>query len=172
VDQECTFDACGGDPVGTWTMAGTCIEVEGNPFGDFCTDPDLSFEMSIDASGTVTINGDQSYALDLTMDMRQDLYIPGACLKGLPSCESMDNEDEDGSMACTGDPSVGCTCVFALSTTDTETGSWSASGGTLTFDEASDGDEPDDLDFCVDGDTLLVGGPSDDIGYFSYELTR
>jgi hypothetical protein len=151
---DCTFEACGGDPVGTWTVAESCVE-----FGDFenpfCPEWTINtFDFAL--SGTLTIADDDTYTSNFTNTVTFSYTLPASCLPpGLTSCEEL--EDEDSDETCTGDVSEACTCSGTDVDSVSDSGTWATSGNTLTLD----GD--DALEYCVDGDVLKVRDSDDDV---------
>jgi len=144
-----SFSACGGDPVGVWSITGYCID------GDFevpsC--PTATADFNLNQSGTVTVNGDDTYVTDTVTTGAIVAHIPGDCFTGIPvaSCSDLDDEDQ----TCTGDIASSCDCTSTIDDTDTETGTWVANGSTITLTPDGAGD-PDMLDFCVDGNRMTV----------------
>jgi hypothetical protein len=111
-------------------------------------------------SGTVTFNADQTYALSLTQTGTVKVNVPAACLMqgGITlTCDqvaqvlqaNLGSTSEFKSVTCTG--TKGCSCVFGVSFTNDQSGTWAIADKTLTFN-ASGGTAADG--FCVQGNEL------------------
>jgi hypothetical protein len=178
VTGDCSFNKCGGDIEGTWSLTGLCADVPGglDPFDGKC--PEAVADVNVDASGTITFNGDGTLTKNFTTQVIATLTVPSSCLETLhgtlpASCDELNEEDEDSSTVCTGDPTESCTCVETGSPeTDTDPGDYSTTpSGDLTIGDV-DSTEPDDQAFCVKGDELRVQGTSDDGVTITYIATR
>lgn len=143
----CDTAACGGDPVGVWTVVDSCFE--GELTIEQC--PDLIVKsVDVDQTGTVTIDADMSYTLDLTVSGTASVTFPASCFGGLiTDCAQL---NDDGT-TCTGDASAECDCDITLDEVTDETGTWSTTGNQITLD---DGTEPEVSDYCVQGDRAVV----------------
>src|SRR6185436_14209979 len=73
---------CGGNAVGTWTVASACLAVAGNldvsGFGLGC--PTVTVTGSLQVSGTWTANADGTYADNTTTTGDEQLTVPAECL--------------------------------------------------------------------------------------------
>ena len=143
---DCSFAACGGDPVGEWDVS-FCLDDE--PLeDDDC--PDARFDVSVDIDGSWSFRDDMTHEAMVTTTLSMDATIPQSCQQGRP-CE------EDEECVTEGDS---CRCRFTLEDPDTVSGTWTASGTSLTF-ESEDGDAS--TPYCVDGDVMkmpmVVEGP-------------
>ena len=145
---SCGTEPCGGDPVGVWTVQESCFD------GDFTVEqcPELVVN-SFDASqtGTVTVNDDMSYSLDLEVTGSASVTFPASCFGGLlTDCAQL---NDDGT-TCTGDAQTECDCELTLDEVIDESGTWSVSGNQITLDDGTN--EPETSDFCVSGDSASV----------------
>jgi hypothetical protein len=157
---DCTFEACGGDPVGTWTMAQTCTDFDEEALKDPSC-PEMTIDnVEFDMTGTITISDDNTYMTNITQNIVFAFTVPASCLTGATSCSQLDA----GSRTCTGDPSDSCSCTSMDTDTATGTGTWEVNGNTFSTDGY-------DQEFCVDGDVLKILD-SDDIGDLLFVLTR
>ena len=152
----CTgFTACGGDPTGTWTVTGFCDNDVGGQEFEEC--PAATVDLDFTQTGTVTLNSDSSYQFSINTDGVGTLTIPGSCLTGITECSIFDDDE----LLCTGDPASACTCQSEINEVDMDTGTWAVSGTTITLTDQSE--QSDDLEFCVDGNTLTVRDAEDDV---------
>jgi hypothetical protein len=187
------FDACGGDLVGTWEYSGACLTLpsdfggsnpdDQDPFA-MCTDKP-QFAATVDLTGTTTFNSDGTYSLDQTLNISSQLTIPASCVDTLTmgmldtamACDQilMGTIDADGNcVGAAGDPEMKM---------NTGSGTWSADGGKLTIEDTSPPDggvvdagapkTPDDVSYCVTGDSVVVVSKNADEGFvIQYTATR
>jgi hypothetical protein len=139
-DVDCSFDACGGDPIGAWTIDGACAPSTG--VGDQC--PGATVVQSVSYSGSWSFDADMTYAVDgQTLSSVQGSF-PRSCLGQVARCEDL----ADDGLTCrtSGDR---CECS-SLETEPFEiAGTWTASGSELTLDGSS-------WSYCQDGDSLKL----------------
>jgi len=186
------FDACGGDLVGTWEYTAACITLppdalsgssDQNPFA-MCTDPP-QFSATVDLAGSTTFDADGTYTLEQNVTISSDLLVPASCVDTLTmgmldtamACDQIlsGTIDADGNcVGAAGDPSTSM---------NTGSGTWSAEGGKLTIEDTSPPDggvadagppsTPDDVSYCVTGDTVVVVVKNSDEGFtMQYTATR
>ncbi len=155
-----SFSPCGGDPIGSWSLAGFCI-VDNDVSFDEC--PGATVDNNDSRSGSVQLNSDNSYQVDVTNNSQFTISVPGNCLTEANDCSSVGQEDE--SLVCSGDPASSCTCTSEDITVDMTTGTWAVSDNTITL---TNEDGTDTLEFCVEGNTLTL---RDDEGLVT-RLTR
>jgi hypothetical protein len=144
---DCSFEACGGDPVGEWDVT-FCLDDE-PIFPDNC--PTANIERSVEIGGTITLRQDMTYDLMLQTTLSVDATIPQSCQEEGRACE------EDEECVTEGDH---CRCQFTIEDADEGGGTWSSSGTSLTFENEFDTFY---AEYCVDGDlmkiTYAVSGP-------------
>lgn len=122
IDASCdNVTACGGDILGTWAVAGSCIEISGmtdmTGFGLGCTEAPVMGELEI--GGTFTANADGTVADNTTTTGQMVIELSYECLDvsgtvttcdrvgaplsaiGFESVECLDNEETEG-CTCTG----------------------------------------------------------------------
>ena len=92
----CTeVEACGGDVIGTWVIAESCVnmddEDEGMSEDDMC--PGMTMDRGMQASGQLTFNDDGTYAAVLSMEMFVEMSVPGSCFQDMPGGEEMTCRD-------------------------------------------------------------------------------
>ena len=158
---ECGTAACGGDPVGTWTIADVCVTGGDFVAPDEC--PEATGSNAFELSGTITFNDDETYEANVTSLVTGDFTIPASCLEGLPitSCADLE-QDED--TTCEGTPDTECSCSFTIENVDTDPGTWSTTGNQLDLDGEGAGD------YCVDGDAMSLHAPDDPDSDFGLEI--
>ncbi len=152
---------CGGDIVGDWTIAESCLTfaVE-SPVAD-C--PSATIQTSgFDLTGTVSYRSDLTYSTVLTVGGSFSLTLPSSCLtfEGITlTCAQVDQavkqamvQDPDPtiqSVSCAGGGS--CVCTFQLTPTpQTSAGTYTTSGTQVVEDGTSVSD------YCVQGSKLHV----------------
>jgi hypothetical protein len=145
------FSACGGDPVGNWTIQGICLDPDSDPI-PACDGEQVS--ANITQSGTVMVTSD-GYTTSVTTQGTVTVTVPGSCLTGLTSCDQLSSPDQ----TCSGDVSSSCSCRSDVDEMSSETGTYTTSGGVLTL--MPSGGTTETLEYCVNGDTFRVrDGPS------------
>jgi hypothetical protein len=149
-EGECGFAACGGDPIGDWSIVDSCVTYDTTPPDDCPTaevsfsDPDLSGTMSILEGGTYQMSTSMSF--DLTID------FPTSCLGGM-SCDLVEQNLVASFPGATCRTSgVGCACTTPFDETTDETGTWEVDGDTVRVTD--DGGDPTDLEFCASSGSL------------------
>ncbi|HEX2879881.1 MAG TPA: hypothetical protein VHO25_10155, partial [Polyangiaceae bacterium] len=157
----CDFEACsGGDIVGTWDIAGACIDFA-NPFEDLCADS--TFEADTEFTGSITFKADGTFSSTLSTGGNLHVVLPASCLTELTggqtvSCTELglfdSDEDGGGSGTCTGDSATGCDCTGPIEAkTEENSGTYTHEGTSFT---TTDEDSSDTSSACVNGDTLKV----------------
>lgn len=149
---------CGGSLVGTWTITSSCESVSNFTFGAECPGATLD-ESQVTSSGTMTFNADMTVTSSLSVSGTRRFSLPLACgeAAAVGSC------DEYASLivpappeATTTCPTVGsacnCTMVYAVPTTSSGAGTYSAAGNLVTL--ISPAGDPVDFGYCVQGNTL------------------
>jgi hypothetical protein len=158
--------ACGGDPTGSWTLDGVCVD--SSLSAAHLEDCDAKSDASgLEASGTLDFHADGTFVRTMTGKGRsRSIYPPGCSFLegGTLTCEglddllkrSVDRVDSDYESAGCAVVGESCVCDMVMSeTTRTETGTWTASGAALTI--ARDGRNPRSEAFCVHGSSLTLG---------------
>ena len=128
-DIDCSFEACGGDPVGSWNIDGACSPSTGGIDED-C--PDATLVQSVSYSGTWNFEADMTYRVDGQALQTVQGSFPRTCLGQIASCEDL----ADSGLTCrtAGDR---CECNSVSSQPLDLTGTWTSSGSTLSLDGAS-----------------------------------
>jgi hypothetical protein len=173
VEASCEAVApCGGDVVGTWVAAGSCLPVSGMAdmagFGLGCTAAPVTG--SLEVTGTWTANADGSFTDGTTTSGASEIELPADCLNVSGTTTSCDRLS--GALQALGYATVscvdaasggGCTC----SATAAQTGGLAvvvfgaASSGTYETAEnvvttANPNGGSTEYAYCVSGDTLVM----------------
>jgi len=95
-DGLCTeVEACGGDVIGTWVIAESCVNMDDDDDDmdedDMC--PGMTMERGMQAGGQLTFNDDGTYAAVLNMEMFVEMSVPGSCFQDMPGGEEMTCRD-------------------------------------------------------------------------------
>jgi hypothetical protein len=157
---------CGGDVVGNWKIAATCLKIV-DATSDNATCPGMKTSADFKMSGTVAYNSDRTYHTNVTVDGTTVVNMPASCLTQQNvtiTCAQLQQSFEGNatgtefqSVSCSG--SSDCTCTMKLTPEpQMEDGTYSVSGGTLT--QTKTGGTADDSLFCVKGSTLTLS-PTD-----------
>ncbi len=159
------FSACGGNPVGEWTIIDACFDQLPMPEIDNCPDATSSVE-DVVVTGSVTVRDDGSYATQVDSSGTVTITVPMDCLDGA-TCAQL---SQAAGVPCSENGDA-CDCQDEVSDQGQETGTWEANGSTLTLTD-SDGNV-DDADYCVQGDVLKAQSQEDaDSPLITYVLTR
>jgi hypothetical protein len=170
VTDDCSFSACGGDIVGTWSVSGVCASVpdDADPFMGMC--PDAEVDVSVMLAGSITFADDGTFQKNFRSSGTVTFIVPGSCIPTLhgsavASCSELDKDDGDKTTACSGDPNDTCTCVQTdnAEKVDTEGGTYSTAGDSLTMTGEVDG-VPESMSYCINGDEARVQQVSADSG--------
>jgi len=155
-EVSCDFTACGGDPVGTWTVAGACFDTgTTNPFEETCADS--TFGVDLEATGTLKLT-DNEFTWDLAIAGHSVINLPASCLSQLTNGQPIECEEFGGDESeCTGSYTTGCSCRSPIEPNENhKTGTYEVQGNTLVA-TADDEDEPSTpSEFCVRGDQLKM----------------
>lgn len=144
-----SFAACGGDVVGEWDVVQLCVSDDPQTIED-C--PDAVIDVVQDITGSVSMNDDMTYTMTLTSSGTIDATVPTSCLPDGFACEDIPDID------CTTE-GANCECVDTFNETNTDGGTWSTSGNTLTLTSDAGISE---IDYCVDGNQLTIQPDSTD----------
>lgn len=150
---SCGSAVCGGDPTGTWEIAGICAEGDLSDIQEDC--PGATGDIvSASYTGTVTYNADGTGQQRGHVRSVTRLSIPGSCLMGLPcsALEDVFNDDEDGDLVATCSGSGTCRCNLTADGDVMDDFTWEVSGDQLI----QDGDTEDPNTFCVQGGAMIL----------------
>lgn len=148
--------ACGGDNVGTWSLQSECIVGTPSPPAS-C--PKETIHLSPQVSGTLDYGADGTYTSNVTAVVTESFNMPASCHTGT-DCASIETDLKSTtgitSASCTGSASTACSCTFTESLSVPSSGTWTASGGTITVDFGSGNTVGQN--YCVQGNTLTMRG--------------
>lgn len=158
------WQPCGGDLIGDWRWepVGCPYEVSVDLDGA-CSESVQSLTATYD--GTLTFEADLSMRFTGTEAYHVDtVAIPPSCVTGLDACTDLSGTGD----GCAGDPALGCTCTGERQMIpQTWEGSWAKAGTQVTITR----DGRDYLvDYCVDGDSLVLDWPAEPDGTRVREL--
>jgi hypothetical protein len=151
--------ACGGDLVGTWTIASSCVSA-GSSMSALC--PGATADTAnLKVTGTITYTADMTYTTNSVLSGSETLVLPLSCFVQSDvsaTCDQLGqiymNDPTNQSATCTG--SSICTCTIVLSNqTSTRTGTYSTTAAGLATDTPTGG-APSQSDYCVRGQTLTL----------------
>ncbi|HVZ37385.1 MAG TPA: arabinofuranosidase catalytic domain-containing protein, partial [Polyangiaceae bacterium] len=156
--------ACGGNLVGTWSVAASCLNVNGDlqvgGFGLGCAS--VTVTGSLQVSGTWTANADGTYADNTMTSGTEQITVAAACLNvsgTTTTCDRIGGPLQGigyASVNCTAASSGGCTCEatvqqtggLGLASSDPQTsGNYSTSGNVVSIDDAQQS-------YCVAGNQM------------------
>jgi hypothetical protein len=157
---------CGGDVVGTWVAAGSCVAAESiqvrymSQLGDEC--PSGASVSIVDATSdwaavSSTFDAEGGFSGTATFSASVEISVPAACLV-TRSCADLDAElqamvSEIGIAAAScRDGAAACTCSVTQQQTSASSGTYRVSGTTLTT--LPTGGSPNDMPFCVRGSEM------------------
>ena len=156
-----TFNACGGDPTGTWDLVSACIEGDlvsalnsqvaasgaacGNTFS----------AASVALGGSVTYGGG-NYSFNATMSVAETFAYTPACVLALGGtaltasvCSQLQqglNAQDGSTITCT--YATNCNCRGTVTKINTTSGTYTVSGSTISEDSGSI------YQYCVSGNTM------------------
>lgn len=149
------FQPCGGDLTGDWRWdAYACpYEVPQN-LQPTCATAVQSTTRSTTGTLTFEEDGTVSFRAD-SVDHIDTVHIPGECLDTFGDCTELGGVGD----GCVGDPATGCTCSGPRSSGPDEwEGTWVKSG---TAVEIEINGLPATVEYCVNGDELILEWPGD-----------
>jgi hypothetical protein len=142
--------ACGGNIVGTWRVAQTCLSAT-KDLSSVCVGASATLDYTF--AGTVTYNADKTYSSAVTGSALVHEHYPAGCMPFGYTCAQLEQIALDaGTSTCSADAGGGCNCdgVSTLTPTVT-TGTYSTFAGTLTT--MHDGTTTL-ASYCVEGSSL------------------
>ncbi|MEO8900204.1 MAG: arabinofuranosidase catalytic domain-containing protein [Polyangiaceae bacterium] len=161
--------ACGGDAVGTWTVASSCLKVAGPldvqmVFGLTCPSGDVSGSLNV--AGSFTANKDGTFTDNTTTTGTLQVSLPVACLtlSGAPvTCERLADVMSGSyysAVTCTAAATGGCACTATVnqsgslghSTSDPQkNGNYTTGANAITVTQDSSS-----YSYCVAGNKLTL----------------
>jgi hypothetical protein len=173
VEASCeAVAACGGDVVGTWTVAGSCLPISGMAdmagFGLGCTAAPVTGRL--DVSGTWTANMDGTFTDETTTSGDAQLDLPPECLMVsgfVTTCDRVGDALEAlgyASVVCTNAASGGgCSCEATAAQTGglamlafgpAASGTYTTANNVVTTSDANA--TMNDYAYCVSGNTMVM----------------
>ena len=151
--------ACGGDIVGVWTVASSCLSVSGTDFDMDCPTATVT-SSNTTLTGTQTYGADSTYRTQLTVSVKAIVTLPMSCLAvqgfALTCAQVTQLLMADGSFkaaTCTA-AGTGCACsVAAADMESSDVGTYTTSNGVVTTTDSTNGDFEQDA-YCVKGNTM------------------
>jgi len=142
--------ACGGNVVGTWKITQTCLSAT-QDLSSTCPGASAIYDFTL--SGTATYNTDGTYSSADTVSALVHEHFPSGCMPFGFTCAQLEQMAMDaGTGNCSTDTQGGCNCdAVTPVTSSSATGTYSASGGTLTT--MHDG-TTSLASYCVEGNLL------------------
>lgn len=150
------YSACGGDPVGEWTVVDACIDGAPDPEIDGCPDATATID-DVVVDGTVMVRDDGSYATNVDIAATVVITVPLSCLQG-GTCADL---SQAAGVPCNENGDA-CDCMSHSDSSDQESGTWEVNGSTLTLTDSAG--DPSDASFCVQGDVLKAQPQPDQAG--------
>jgi hypothetical protein len=175
VEASCQAVApCGGDVVGTWIAAGSCLPVSGIAdvagFGLGCTAASVTGMLEV--TGTWTANADGTFRDETITSGTSQIEVPAACLNvsgTVTTCDRLGGAFQAlgyASVTCANAPSgSGCTCLATvqqagglalLTLSPRSSGTYTTGNNRIT---TSTGMEQQ-YAYCVSGSAMVVTPPS------------
>jgi hypothetical protein len=162
-----TMTNCGGNIVGTWSVSNFCGPgANSTKAGVLMNCPSSSATANAGATGTLTFNADSTYTVTLTSTGGGTDVFPKSCLNGSTCAEVQQTIQQSptaaqfSSLTCP-DDGTNCNCTFVLAPqTNTDTGTYSVSGGTLTTTPSAGTGMPGATQYCVNGNEVSFASTS------------
>lgn len=116
--------------------------------------------------GTAAFLADHTYNLGTVGEAKETTHFPRSCLTAYganPTCSELTKALNDATfanivdMSCADASDTGCDCTYVVTESGGSMGTWRADGGTLIIYPISGG-APQPADYCVQGNTLTMGG--------------
>jgi hypothetical protein len=129
-------DACGGDPVGTWTIVDACDDYNVAATVQALCPTATVGEIEGTITGTLTVTATNwDYAASGTLSTT--IMIPGVCAAQAQGCAGVQTLlGQIGTATCTGNAS--CECDVSVDIANGSTGTYTVSGGVATVDGAEE----------------------------------
>ena len=155
-----TPSGCGGDVVGSWTIASHCgLESLPNFFENDCDGSTMEVIAS-EVEGTFTFDEDGGYAFDTSLLLDLDVGLDTQSCYGIDCgtfADILNDEDNNLEAACEAAEEGGCSCLMTITNERTDTGTWDVDGDNIVFTNAGQEQEP--IPLCVQGDRLELWEP-------------
>src|SRR4029079_1100914 len=120
------YSACGGNPVGEWTIADACIDGAPEPEFENCPDATAAID-DVVVHGTIDIQDDGSSATTIDTSATIVITVPMSCLQG-GTCQDL---AQAAGVPCS-DHGDDCDCISDFDDSQQESGSWGGGGAANT----------------------------------------
>ncbi len=156
------LNGCGGNPVGTWAFANTCLFDETTIEEGSCPGSTLTF-VDIDYSGSVaTFTDDNTYTVTFRTVFNVKFDLPSSCYDTLEDAqrhcselqEEFNNSQDEGQSSCNVIDGA-CICNNTGTNENTEEGEWFTDNSTLFLD-SGDGGPLTEFQFCEQGNLVSL----------------
>jgi hypothetical protein len=155
----CSSNAsCGGDIVGTWTIAQACYATLSRPLS--CAQEQQSVSDQVQ-TGTMVFGSDGTFMLMTRTTGTLSILLPPSCLaEQAATCAEADANLRElaeisetfTSASCVDDAGT-CACALMFDISSNGSGTYTTAGSTLTITSSGD---PRDSTYCVAGSTLVM----------------
>ncbi len=146
--------ACGGDIVGTWTLASECTTGHLTREANGCAITNTYSGAASSVSGTVVYNADGTFTAGQSSAIPQSIDVPAACLSMGDTCAQFGATLPVQAAQCLPAANGGCICTGSAESIFHQFGTYSTTGNTLI--ETVNGGTPVGLGYCVQGGTQLT----------------
>lgn len=151
IDGTCSaFQACGGDPQGTFDYTGGCIEDVFAGARGACPALDTS-KAIVKVKGSIAFNGN-ALTRDVTVTISGSLTLPESCTAGQCAAIEAELKSAFDSVSCTGSSS--CICTISNTESEKDATTYTIQGSLVT---TADGDE---YSICEKSADLSYSGKS------------
>jgi len=161
-----TVEPCGGDLVGTWTLATQCLdpgeEAASVQQNYYCAQATVA-SSALTVSGSVAFSSSMSYSVTESVAYRLTVNLPLSCTGG-EDCLTYGTylsllQSPGTTISCSG--TTACTCAQTTSSSLSDSGTYVLSGSNATLTSSTTG-SPSTNGYCVQGSTihLIVVDPT------------
>jgi len=177
-----TYSACGGDPTGTWNIAGMCTEnsvtsilngdyrSQASSCGDIVKSASLTMTGTMTySSGTITYNTNTVVTSNLLLSSTCISDLAGSTVTVSASlCSALQTSmnSSDGMSGTCSLSGSNCGCSLTQSISDSSSDTYTVSGSTITEGGG------DSYDFCASGKSMSERADSSTYGYAVLSLTK
>lgn len=145
--ETMTFEACGGDVLGTWTYESACLNFD-NAASLIPGCDGATIDPTVDVTGTITFNPDLTYTSAEAVNTTVVMSIPLTCLPEEVTCEMM------GQGQAVENTGTHCVITQVEQENDNETGTYIVDGTSIRLVQP---DDPGQVaSFCVTDNRLAV----------------
>jgi hypothetical protein len=157
--------ACGGDPVGTWSITTSCLAVDISGFTDGCEGA-TARAMDYAVTGTIIYNADLTYVVTGTLTGRVVATWPAPCLTPANGTQVTCEQLRAGllapgtyqSVTCVA-ASSGCTCSVVMNPLETRSAGRYVTDGAGMLTETDSAGSERQRSYCVQGAATMTLSP-------------